>query len=152
MTLVDTNVILDLVTNDPDWSGWSIAQLEEAALKGPLCINDVVYAELSVRYARIEDLEAMLDDAAIEVARTPRDALFLAGKVFVQYRKSGGARTGVLPDFFRSQGRDQIRIAALQLQQRPTSAETQPLRLGDLRHAEDQVPAIALNEVPGVRP
>ncbi len=100
MTLVDTNVILDLVTNDPDWSGWSIAQLEEAALKGPLCINDVVYAELSVRYARIEDLEAMLDDAAIEVARTPRDALFLAGKVFVEYRKSGGARTGVLPDFF----------------------------------------------------
>ena len=100
MTLVDTNVILDLVTNDPDWSGWSIAQLEEAALKGPLCINDVVYAELSVRYARIEDLEAMLDDAAIEVARTPRDALFLAGKVFVQYRKSGGARTGILPDFF----------------------------------------------------
>ncbi len=100
MTLVDTNVLLDLVTNDPDWSGWSIAQLEEAALKGPLCINDVVYAELSVRYTRIEDLESMLDDAAIEVARTPRDALFLAGKVFVQYRKSGGARTGVLPDFF----------------------------------------------------
>ena len=98
MTLVDTNVILDLVTNDPDWSGWSIAQLEEAALKGPLCINDVVYAELSVRYAGSR--EAMLDAAAIEVARTPRDALFLAGKVFVQYRKSGGARTGVLPDFF----------------------------------------------------
>jgi predicted nucleic acid-binding protein len=100
VTLVDTNVILDLVTNDPEWSGWSIAQLEEAALKGPLCINDVVYAELSVRYDRTEDLEAMLDDAAVEVARTPRDALFLAGKVFVQYRKSGGARTGVLPDFF----------------------------------------------------
>jgi len=60
----------------------------------------VVYAELSVRYARIEDLEPMLDDAAIEVARTPRDALFLAGKVFAQYRQSGGARTGVLPDFF----------------------------------------------------
>jgi predicted nucleic acid-binding protein len=102
VTLVDTNVLLDLVTNDPDWSGWLIAQLEEAALKGRLCINDVVYAELSVRYARIEDLEAMLDDAAIEVARTPRDALFLAGKVFVEYRKSGGARTGVLPDFFLS--------------------------------------------------
>jgi predicted nucleic acid-binding protein len=100
MTLVDTNVILDLVTNDPNWSGWSIAQLEEASLKGPLCINDVVYAELSVRYDRIEDLEAMLDDAAIEVARTPREALFLAGKVFMQYRKSGGARAGVLPDFF----------------------------------------------------
>ena len=62
----------------------------------------MVYAELSVRYARIEDLEAMLDDGAIEVARTPWDALFLAGKIFVQYRKSGGARTGVLPDFFIS--------------------------------------------------
>ena len=100
MTLVDTNVILDLVTNDPDWAEWAIAKLEDAALKGPICINDVVYAELSVRYDRIEDLEAMLVDAAIEVARTPRDALFLAGKVFVQYRKAGGARTGVLPDFF----------------------------------------------------
>ncbi len=100
VTLIDTNVILDLVTNDPEWSGWSIAQLEEAALNGPLFINDVVYAELSVRYDRIEDLEAMLKEAAIEVARTPRDALFLAGKVFVQYRKSGGARTEVLPDFF----------------------------------------------------
>ena len=100
MTLVDTNGLLDLVTDDPDWAEWSIVKLEETALKGPLCINDVVYAELSVRYDRIEDLEAMLDDAVIEVARTPRDALFLAGKVFVQYRKSGGARTGVLPDFF----------------------------------------------------
>ena len=82
MTLVDTNGLLDLVTDDPDWAEWSIVKLEETALKGPLCINDVVYAELSVRYDRIEDLEAMLDDAAIEVARTPRDALFLAGKVF----------------------------------------------------------------------
>ena len=81
MTLVDTNGLLDLVTDDPDWAEWSIVKLEETALKGPLCINDVVYAELSVRYDRIEDLEAMLDDAVIEVARTPRDALFLAGKV-----------------------------------------------------------------------
>jgi predicted nucleic acid-binding protein len=100
VTLVDSNVILDLVTNDPEWSDWSIAKLEEAALKGLLCINDVVYAELSVRYDRIEALEAMLDHAAIEVERTPREALFLAGKVFVQYRKAGGGRTGVLPDFF----------------------------------------------------
>ena len=100
MTLVDTNVLLDLVTNDPDWSGWSIAQLEEAALKGPLCINDVVYAELSVRYDRIEDLDAMLEESAIEIAPPPRAALFLAGKVFTKYRKSGGSRTGVLPDFF----------------------------------------------------
>ena len=100
MTLVDTNVLLDLVTDDPDWAEWSVAKLEEAALKGALAINDVVYAELSVRYDRIEDLEAMLEDAAIEVASTPREALFLAAKAFSQYRKSGGARTGVLPDFF----------------------------------------------------
>ena len=100
MTLVDTNVLLDLVTDDPNWGKWSLARLEEAALKGPLYINDIVYAELSVRYDRIEDLEAMLEDAAIAIAPAPRAALFLAGKIFVQYRASGGTRTGVLPDFF----------------------------------------------------
>lgn len=100
MTLVDTNVLLDLVTDDPDWAEWSVATLEAAALEGPLCINDVVYAELSVRYERIEDLDAMLEDSAIEITPPPRAALFLAGKVFTQYRRSGGTRTGVLPDFF----------------------------------------------------
>lgn len=100
MTLVDTNVLLDLVTNDPKWADWSIAQLEAASLDGPLLINDTVYAELSVRYNRIEDLDAFLDDAGLEIAPMPRAALFLAGKVFTQYRKSGGSRTGVLPDFF----------------------------------------------------
>jgi predicted nucleic acid-binding protein len=100
LTLVDTNVLLDLVTDDPDWAEWSIAKLEEAALKGALCINDVVYAELSARYDRIEALDAMLEDAAIAVAPAPREALFLAGKVFAQYRRSGGSRTGLLPDFF----------------------------------------------------
>ncbi len=100
MTLVDTNVLLDLVTDDPDWSEWSLAQLEGAALVGPLLINDVVYAEASVRYDRIEDFDAMLAEAMIEVAPTPRPALFLAGKAFQRYRAAGGARTGVLPDFF----------------------------------------------------
>lgn len=100
MTLVDTNVLLDLVTDDPDWAEWSLATMEAAALDGPLCINDIVYAELSVRYERIEDLETMLEDSAIEIAPPPRAALFLAGKVFAQYRRSGGTRTGVLPDFF----------------------------------------------------
>lgn len=100
MTLVDTNVLLDLVTDDPKWADWSIAQLEAASLGGPLLINDVVYAELAVRYERIEDLDAFLDDAGLEMVPMPRAALFLAGKVFSQYRKSGGPRTGVLPDFF----------------------------------------------------
>lgn len=100
MTLVDTNVLLDLVTDDPNWAEWSIAQLEAASLNGPLLINDVVYAELAVRYDRVEHLEAFVDEASLEMAPMPRAALFLAGKVFTQYRRSGGSRTGVLPDFF----------------------------------------------------
>jgi predicted nucleic acid-binding protein len=100
VVLVDTNVLLDLVTDDPDWSAWSLARLEEAALAGPVLINDVVYAETSIRYDRIEDLDAMLAEAMIEIAATPRAALFLAGKAFRRYRVAGGARTGVLPDFF----------------------------------------------------
>ena len=100
MILVDTNVLLDLVTDDPDWSEWSLARLEEAALAGPILINDIVYAETSIRYARIEDLDAMLAEATIEIVPTPRAALFLAGKAFQRYRAAGGTRTGVLPDFF----------------------------------------------------
>jgi predicted nucleic acid-binding protein len=100
VTLVDTNVLLDLVTDDPDWSEWSLARLEEAALAGPILINDIVYAETSIRYSRIEDFDAMLTEAKIDLAPMPRCALFLAGKAFQQYRSAGGARTGVLPDFF----------------------------------------------------
>lgn len=100
MTLVDTNVLLDLVTDDPVWADWSIAQLEAASLRGRLLINDVVYAELAVRYERIEALEAFCSEAGLDSIAMPRTALFLAGKVFAQYRKSGGTRSGVLPDFF----------------------------------------------------
>jgi len=100
MTLVDTNVLLDLVTNDAQWADWSIRQLDAAALKGPLLINDVVYAELSVRFTAIETLEEALAEVAISVAAIPRAALFLAGRVFHRYRAAGGTRTGVLPDFF----------------------------------------------------
>ncbi len=100
MTLVDTNVLLDLVTDDERWADWSIAQLEAGSLRGPLLINDVVYSELSVRYERIEELEDFIEAAGLELVQMPRPALFLAGKVFARYRRSGGARTGVLPDFF----------------------------------------------------
>ncbi|MBO9122117.1 MULTISPECIES: type II toxin-antitoxin system VapC family toxin [unclassified Rhizobium] len=99
MTLVDTNVLLDLVTNDPVWASWSIGQLEAASLEGPLLINDVIYAELAVRYERIEELDAFMDSAELVWAPMPRAALFLAGKVFTDYRRAGGSRTGVLPDF-----------------------------------------------------
>jgi predicted nucleic acid-binding protein len=100
VTLVDTNVLLDLVTDDPVWAEWSIHQLDASTLKGPLAINDVVYAELSVRFVTIEALDAVLSDVGIAIAQIPRPALFLAGKTFQRYRAAGGGRTGVLPDFF----------------------------------------------------
>ena len=100
MTLVDTNVLLDLVTDDPVWADWSIRQLDAAAIKGPLTINGVVYAELSVRFERIEDLDEVLADSGITLEEVPRSALFLAGKVFQRYRAAGGIRNSVLPDFF----------------------------------------------------
>jgi predicted nucleic acid-binding protein len=100
MTLVDTNVLLDLVTDDAAWADWSQRQLEAAAIRGPVLINDVVYAELSVGFLRVEELEDALATALIETAPIPREALFLAGKMFLRYRGSGGSRTGVLPDFF----------------------------------------------------
>jgi predicted nucleic acid-binding protein len=100
VTLVDTNVLLDVVTNDTNWADWSIAQLEAAGLAGPLLINGVIYAELAVRYERIEMLDAFVEEAGLELASITPPALFLAGKVFTQYRRAGGSRSGVLPDFF----------------------------------------------------
>ncbi len=100
MTLVDTNVLLDVVTADQVWADWSLAALDAADTAGPVWINDVGYAELSVRFSAIETLDALLDEARIDLAPIPRAALFLAGKAFLRYRAAGGARTGVLPDFF----------------------------------------------------
>jgi hypothetical protein len=100
MTLIDTNVLLDLATDDPVWADWSVRHLDAAAVKGPLVINDVVYAELSVGFERIEELDDLLDEAGVTLEEIPREALFLAGKAFRRYRAAGGARLGVLPDFF----------------------------------------------------
>lgn len=100
MTLVDANVVLDVVTDDPVWVAWSLARLAEAALAGSILINDVVYAEISVRFSTIEELDETLADAAIGIVPIPRYALFLAGKAFLRYRRAGGVRAGVLSDFF----------------------------------------------------
>lgn len=100
MVVVDTNVLLDIVTDDPGWADWSLRQLEAAALQGPLLINDVIYAELSVRFSAIETLDALIAEAGLTHVALPREALFLAGKCFQRYRAAGGSRTGVLPDFF----------------------------------------------------
>jgi predicted nucleic acid-binding protein len=100
MTLVDSNVILDVVTDGEAWADWSQGQLEQAASAGPLIINNVIYAEISTRYSTVEDVDAMLRNLDIGVATTPRTALFLAGKAYLRYRATGGVRTGVLADFF----------------------------------------------------
>ena len=100
MILVDTNVLVDIVSDDPLWAEWSQRHLTIAATQDELAINDNVYAELSVRYATIEELEAMIREARLVNAPMPRPALFLAGKAFHRYRASGGKRAGVLPDFF----------------------------------------------------
>lgn len=100
MTLVDSNILLDIFTRTPNWWEWALVQLEEAALHGPLLINDVIYAESSVRFQSMDELDAALAVAGITVASMPRKALFLAGKAFARYRAAGGVRTGVLPDFF----------------------------------------------------
>jgi len=79
VTLVDTNVLLDLITDAPVWADWSIRQLDAAAIKGPITINGVVYAELPVRFERIEDLDEVLAESGITLEEVPRAALFLAG-------------------------------------------------------------------------
>lgn len=100
MLLVDTNVVLDVVQNDPAWAQWSQAQLDAASLRSALLINPIIYAELSIAYRRIEELEQMLSKGGFRVEQIPREALFLAGKAFMRYREQGGAKGGVLPDFF----------------------------------------------------
>jgi len=100
VTLVDSNILLDVFTRTPGWWEWSLAQLEEAARRGRLLINDVIFAETSIRFAAIDDFEAALAETGITVAPIPRTALFHAGKASVQYRDAGGTRSGVLPDFF----------------------------------------------------
>ena len=100
MPLVDTNVLLDLFTNDPIWADWSTRQLRILSVREALIINAVVYAELSVGYDRVEALDAVLTTISVELVEIPRAALFLAGRAFQTYRARGGSRTGVLPDFF----------------------------------------------------
>ena len=96
--LVDSNVILDILTDDSRWSVWSSRALEEAAEQGPIFINAVIYAEVSVGVRRIEDLDDALTDFLY--LDLPRAACFLAGKCFLKYRRGGGLKTSPLPDFF----------------------------------------------------
>jgi len=97
---VDSNVLLDVLTNDPVWSAWSAARLEECASEGALYINPLIYAEVSIGFDRIEQVETALPEASFRRLPLPSEAAFLAGKAFVRYRQQGGARASTLPDFF----------------------------------------------------
>ena len=100
MILVDTNVLLDIFQNDPKWAAWSQEKLAAADATDSLAINPVIYSELSIAFARIEELEAVLTEAALMLESIPREALFLAGKAFLAYRRARGVKQSVLPDFY----------------------------------------------------
>jgi predicted nucleic acid-binding protein len=98
--LVDSNVLLDIMTEDPQWFSWSAGALARAAETMRLVINPIIYAEVSIRYSRIEDLNDALPPTFVEREPLPYEAAFLAGKAFLIYRKHSGVKRSPLPDFF----------------------------------------------------
>lgn len=99
-TLVDSNVLLDLFTRDPKWSPWSGDHLGRALDAGPVMINQVVYAEVSLRFSSVEELDAALSPDRFVRSSLPWSAAFLAARSYHDYRRRGGSRTSTLPDFF----------------------------------------------------
>jgi predicted nucleic acid-binding protein len=97
-TLVDTNVLIDVITRDRSWGAWAEGALREAAERSTLAINPIIFAEVSMKFARIEDTDAALVDFAREPL--PYEAGFLAGKAFLAYRRRGGVRRSPMPDFY----------------------------------------------------
>jgi predicted nucleic acid-binding protein len=100
VTLVDSNVLFDYLTEDEEWFDWSGTMLEEAGNTGTVAINQVVYAEVSTRYSTIEELDDDLSSEFFARLTMPWEAAFLAGKAFIQYKRRGGLRHSPLPDFF----------------------------------------------------
>jgi predicted nucleic acid-binding protein len=98
--LVDSNILLDIATNDPKWAAWSGRALAECAEHAALVINPIIYAEVSIGFKTIESLNAALPSRIYQRAQLPWEAGFLAGKCFLDYRKRGGVRTTPLPDFY----------------------------------------------------
>ncbi|MGI2026839.1 type II toxin-antitoxin system VapC family toxin [Endozoicomonas acroporae] len=98
--LIDSCVLLDLLTNDKNWADWSENILEQYSQSNSLFINSMVYTEISIGFKTIEEIDETLTEMGIKVLEMPREALFLAGKVFLQYRKNKGNKTSPLPDFF----------------------------------------------------
>ncbi len=100
MVLVDSNVLLDIFTADPKWLSWSQSALADALLAGPVVINQLVYAEVSVAYRQLVELDTILSRLKIQRADLPWDAAHLAGQAFLDYRRKDGNKTSPLPDFY----------------------------------------------------
>jgi predicted nucleic acid-binding protein len=100
VTLVDSNIIIDVLARDPDWYPWSSRRLEVAAASGPTLVNEITYAELAHRIANEADLRSVLTSLGLSLARASERALFLAGRAYSAYRTAGGPRTSLLADFF----------------------------------------------------
>lgn len=98
--LVDSNIVLDLFLNDPKWADWSETTLEKYACRTILFINAIVYSEISIGFERIEDLESAVSRAGFQLLEIPKEALFLAGKVYLKYRRGKGIKRTPLPDFY----------------------------------------------------
>ncbi len=98
--LVDSNVLLDVLTEDRNWLTWSSDALARSAGEGPLVINPLIYAEVSIGFDRIEELDDALDPSVFQRRPLPWEAAFLAGKCFLRYRRRGGTRSSTLPDFY----------------------------------------------------
>jgi predicted nucleic acid-binding protein len=100
MLLVDTNVLVDVLEDDPEWADWSVSQLRAQSQIHRLAINPIIYAELSLTFSTVEALDRTVDDLGLTLMEIPKPALFLAGKAFVRYRRQGGRKQNVLADFF----------------------------------------------------
>lgn len=100
MLLVDTNVLVDVLEDDPAWADWSIGRLRAQSKIHPLVINPIIYAELSLTFSKVEALDQTIESMGLILKELPRPALFLAGKAFVLYRRKGGKKSNVLADFF----------------------------------------------------
>jgi len=98
--LVDTNVLIDVLENDQEWADWSIAQLQAQSKVHRLAINPIIYSELSLTFSTVEALDRVLDGMELRMLEIPKPALFLAGKAFVEYRRTGGVKNNVLGEFF----------------------------------------------------
>ena len=134
MTLIDSNILIDILGGDPHWSESSRAWLADRKRQGPIAINDVIYAELSAGFARREQLDREIEAIGLTIARLSKDALFLAGQVYRRYRAAGGTPANVLADFF---------IGA------QASAEGWPILTRDAKRYRTYFPEVALVGIEG---